>query len=301
MVYARLPRAAASIDVTAGGRRHALPVRAAAAPLVERALAGAELAELEARLPSARGEDGARLRTLIAHRSVEARVLSSETSMLVLESDADYARYGIDRRALADVLTVGPSGIERQRRGDVAPIPTRTAPTPAPAPTKQPMLASDAAPRLAAPPHDEQASGRQRGAKAHATRAHDASGSDGDGANAHGSNHRRTRSPIPITTASWTSRIVARAMPRPSTAPRTTTAVRTADASSSTKRRSRSSIASTSPSTARSPAGVIPAPRRGSPGDARRARRRAGRDPGPHRRARRRSAQPRALGAARSR
>ena len=31
-------------------------------------------------------------------------MLSPKTSLLVLESDGDYARFGIDRRALADVL-----------------------------------------------------------------------------------------------------------------------------------------------------------------------------------------------------
>ena len=36
--------------------------------------------------------------------------------MLVLESDGDYARYGIDRSALADILVVGPNGLEQTRR-----------------------------------------------------------------------------------------------------------------------------------------------------------------------------------------
>jgi hypothetical protein len=43
-------------------------------------------------------------------------VVSSQTSMLVLETEDDYARYGIDRKALADVLVVGPAGLERQHR-----------------------------------------------------------------------------------------------------------------------------------------------------------------------------------------
>jgi outer membrane protein OmpA-like peptidoglycan-associated protein len=127
MVYVRLPRPAASIDVIAGGRRRTLPVRAAAAPLIERAIAGAELAELEARLPALSGKDALELRATIVNRSVAARVLSSETSLLVLESDADYVRYGIARKALADVLVVGPGGVARMHRPGVAPIPPRVA------------------------------------------------------------------------------------------------------------------------------------------------------------------------------
>ncbi|HWO19873.1 MAG TPA: OmpA family protein [Kofleriaceae bacterium] len=147
IVYARLPRAAASVEIVAGGRRRALPVRAAAAPLLERAAAGAELAELEARLPSLAGDDALALRAAIAKRSVAARVLSSETSLLVLESDGDYARYGIDRKALADVLVVGPSGVAWLRRGELAPILPRPASQVAAAP-EEPARPGERRPEL---------------------------------------------------------------------------------------------------------------------------------------------------------
>ena len=123
-VRAACRRASRALDVVAG--RQAPHDRRAGGhgAAVERAVAGAELAELEARLPALKGDAALALRAAIANRSVAARVLSSETSMLVLESDADYARYGIDRRALADVLVVGPRGVERlhraRRRADPA-------------------------------------------------------------------------------------------------------------------------------------------------------------------------------------
>jgi tetratricopeptide repeat protein len=44
--------------------------------------------------------------------SVKHRVLSPFTAMLVLETDFDYARFGLDRKALANILTVGPGGLE---------------------------------------------------------------------------------------------------------------------------------------------------------------------------------------------
>ncbi|MES2643427.1 MAG: VIT domain-containing protein [Myxococcota bacterium] len=84
----------------------------AVAPLVEREAVRAHLVDLarqEAEAPS----DEARA-TLAAEQvrlSVAHRVLCPKTTMLVLESEADYARFGLDRRALADILTVGPEGI----------------------------------------------------------------------------------------------------------------------------------------------------------------------------------------------
>ncbi len=147
MVYARLPgaapaarpsrsggaasedRARSTIDVVAGGQRRTIRAQAAAAPLVERAVAGAEIAELEAKVPSLAGAAARALRAEIARRSVAARVLSSETSLLVLERDADYARYGIERKALADVLVVGPRGVERRSRRAATPPPARAATT----------------------------------------------------------------------------------------------------------------------------------------------------------------------------
>jgi outer membrane protein OmpA-like peptidoglycan-associated protein len=117
MVFAKLAQPAKTIEIVAGGTRRSLRIVDAAAPLVERALAGAEIEELE-RTGAPREE--------IAKRSVAARVLSSETSMLVLESEADYPRYKIDRTALADVLVVGDRGVQRIKRSDITPIPTVT-------------------------------------------------------------------------------------------------------------------------------------------------------------------------------
>ncbi len=113
MVYAR-GITSSTVDVIAGSTRRRLQVLPVARPLVDRAAAGAELAELEERLSAKPGDTT--LRTAIASKSVAARVLSSETSMLVLETDADYARYGIDRRALGEVLVVGPHGLEARSR-----------------------------------------------------------------------------------------------------------------------------------------------------------------------------------------
>jgi hypothetical protein len=104
------------LTVAIAGARVPLSPVAVSQPLLSRAVAGAEIAELDGKLASAKGEDAAKLRKDIAARSVENRIVSSQTSMLVLETDADYARFGIDRRALADILEVGPTGIELHHR-----------------------------------------------------------------------------------------------------------------------------------------------------------------------------------------
>jgi Flp pilus assembly protein TadD len=48
--------------------------------------------------------------------SVEQRVVIPRTTMLVLESEWDYQRFGLDRRALADILTIEAGGIGRVDR-----------------------------------------------------------------------------------------------------------------------------------------------------------------------------------------
>ncbi|HYR08546.1 MAG TPA: VIT domain-containing protein, partial [Longimicrobium sp.] len=48
--------------------------------------------------------------------SIRHRVMVPRTTMLVLETEEDYDRFEIDRTALAQILTVGPRGIERLDR-----------------------------------------------------------------------------------------------------------------------------------------------------------------------------------------
>jgi len=58
--------------------------------------------------------------------SIEQRVVIPRTTLLVLESEWDYQRFGLDRRALAQILTVGATGIERLDRPTTA-LPARVA------------------------------------------------------------------------------------------------------------------------------------------------------------------------------
>ena len=116
MVYAKMAAPVQTLQVTVAGRKRAIGVAGGTPALVERASATAEIAELETKLDSAQGAERKALREKIATKSVAARVVSSQTAMLVLESDGDYARYGIDRASLTDILVVGPAGLEQRRR-----------------------------------------------------------------------------------------------------------------------------------------------------------------------------------------
>jgi tetratricopeptide (TPR) repeat protein len=120
-VFARMASPASSFAVTIGGSRRTAEVIRATPALLERAAARAEIDELEAALASTTAEAAvAKLRKQIEERSVAARVVSSQAAMLVLDTDGDYARHGIDRSALADILVIGPRGLEQSHRTFVA-------------------------------------------------------------------------------------------------------------------------------------------------------------------------------------
>ncbi len=118
LVYAEVPEGAA-LRVRVGGAP-AITIDASKGdrPLVERAWAQAKIASLE----SEERDQGksAELERRIVDLSVKHRVLSAYTALLVLESDADYARFDIDRRALADILTVEDGRFAWFKRGGAA-------------------------------------------------------------------------------------------------------------------------------------------------------------------------------------
>lgn len=92
-------------------------------PLLERAWVKARLARLaHQRDTLAAGDTDLRaaLQQQMIALSTRSRVLCDATALLVLETEADYARFNIDRRALADILTVGLQGLEVVARSGAA-------------------------------------------------------------------------------------------------------------------------------------------------------------------------------------
>ena len=121
LVYAELPEGASMTVVLEGTERVQTDVALVPTerPLLERALAGAQIDALTLGR-SALAEDAAeprkRLQEQIVALSTKHRVLSDFTALLVLETEADYQRFAIDRNALVDILTVGDRGVELIRR-----------------------------------------------------------------------------------------------------------------------------------------------------------------------------------------
>ncbi len=90
-----------------------VPLAPAPPALAERAVADARVRQLSLEHGALPEGDARRapLRALALSLALKHRVLSELTSLLVLESDADYQRFGIDRRASSRVLAVGDAGV----------------------------------------------------------------------------------------------------------------------------------------------------------------------------------------------
>lgn len=118
LVFARLnKKAKTSATVRLGGtidETVTVELADVAEPLIERAAANAQITMLTYERDSLDRTDARRatLQQQIIDVSTRYRVLSDFTALLVLETDDDYARFGIDRTALADIMTVGKDGIE---------------------------------------------------------------------------------------------------------------------------------------------------------------------------------------------
>ncbi len=121
MVYARMPSTTQTLDISVNQHRRSVAVLAGNNALIDRAAAAAQIDELETKLASATGDTKA-LRDEIAKRSVAARVISSQTSLLVLETEQDYERFGIDRLALTDILEITSDGLVTRNRKGKAPL-----------------------------------------------------------------------------------------------------------------------------------------------------------------------------------
>jgi tetratricopeptide (TPR) repeat protein len=104
---------------------HVIPARDGPHPLISRAVARAQIEELErtddhAATPENTASPSSRER--IVELAVEHRLLTRHTALLVLESEAEYRRYGIRRAARSNILIAGAHGVDVvQPRDDSAP------------------------------------------------------------------------------------------------------------------------------------------------------------------------------------
>jgi hypothetical protein len=124
LVYASLPAGqpmTVDLDGPAGPQgvathfSYPVPLTTVERPLLERAVVNAHLHMLDAERAKSPAKAQAISARIVA-LSTKFRVLCDDTALLVLETEDDYARFHIDRRALSDILTVGQSGIEVMSR-----------------------------------------------------------------------------------------------------------------------------------------------------------------------------------------
>ncbi|MFT6146142.1 MAG: hypothetical protein ACJAZO_000726 [Myxococcota bacterium] len=108
----------------AGSSVGPIPMAAVQGPLLEREWVQARMQRLLHMADATDDVDIAEAyRNQVTTLSVEHRVLTDSTSLLVLETEADYARFGIDRNGLADVLVIEDGSIAAvTRAGRTAPI-----------------------------------------------------------------------------------------------------------------------------------------------------------------------------------
>lgn len=177
LVYAKLP-ASKNVKITVGTQQFSPDLRTAPRPLVERAWAQAKIQSLV----DAPEADAATTKQQIISLSTAHRIVSPYTSMLVLETDADYRRFGIDRTAKLDILAVQNGEIavtesprswsaddlvERRRKTGAPPRPTPPrdeAPATAQAAAPAPTTMAESAPQEPADKDEDRAAARDEGA-----------------------------------------------------------------------------------------------------------------------------------------
>jgi len=125
LVFAEIPKdMPVQIELAEAGAT-ALPTLDVPRPLIERAIARARIEALTRELRALRPEaEAARvgIEQRIVMLSTQQRVVSDLTALLVLETEADYRRFGIEQNALSNILRVGEEGIELFDRRQRAPL-----------------------------------------------------------------------------------------------------------------------------------------------------------------------------------
>jgi tetratricopeptide (TPR) repeat protein len=118
IVYARLNHPSQTAQVSVGGTTSSVALNSVSGPLLHRSAVAANLHRLTPQWREAKGTKKQELAQHMLELSIGNRVLCDLTGLLVLETDADYARFKIDRNALKDILVVTPEGVGLEHRQD---------------------------------------------------------------------------------------------------------------------------------------------------------------------------------------
>lgn len=135
LIYADLPTSAPlSVELSGGALTQplkvALEARQVERPLIERAWVRARIERLMTKMESPDPDMKGVYREQIIKLSTTHRVLSSYTALVVLENEAMYRRFNIDRKALSEILVVGTQGLEVLKRAELSLPPPPPPPKP---------------------------------------------------------------------------------------------------------------------------------------------------------------------------
>lgn len=119
VVYAHLSQPAQEVNVTLGGHSYRQTLSTAPQPLLHRSAVAANLDRLGQQWKRARGSQKEQIGQHMVELSTGNRVVCDLTSLLVLETDDDYKRFKIDRRALSDILVATEDGVQVEKRTEV--------------------------------------------------------------------------------------------------------------------------------------------------------------------------------------
>ncbi|MCH9688304.1 MAG: AgmX/PglI C-terminal domain-containing protein [Deltaproteobacteria bacterium] len=125
VLYAELPEGH-SLNVKVSGpveREHSIALSTTDSPLIGHMWMDAKVAGMITVLESIHDKNrSAVMRQQIIDLSVRHRIFNDFTAFLVLETEADYARFGLDRKGLSDILVVDDTGVRLQGRTTLAAV-----------------------------------------------------------------------------------------------------------------------------------------------------------------------------------
>ncbi|MCW5867355.1 MAG: hypothetical protein KIS61_08810 [Candidatus Eremiobacteraeota bacterium] len=128
VVYAHLHQPTQEAEVSLGGQSYKQSLVTTPQPLLHRSAVAANLNRLNLQYKQARGSQKEQIGHHMVELSTGNRVVCDLTGLLVLETEDDYKRFKIDRRALSDILVAGDQGVRVEKRSDIAPASAKAAP-----------------------------------------------------------------------------------------------------------------------------------------------------------------------------
>ena len=120
VVYAHLSQPAQQAEVSLGSQSYRQPLSLTPQPLLHRSAVAANLNRLGLQYKQAKGSQKEQIGRHMVELSTGNRVVCDLTGLLVLETEDDYKRFKIDRRALTDILVAGDQGVQVEKRNDIA-------------------------------------------------------------------------------------------------------------------------------------------------------------------------------------